>query len=339
MLCLGNDMDGPWQLGHRSAEDYAKLATRTARAMRQVDESLELVVCGSSSADMPTFGEWERTVLTHAYDEVSHISCHAYYEERDGDLAGFLASSVDMDRFIETVVGIVDEVKAARGSEKTVDISFDEWNVWYMRRFLAEDKIHDPHHWPVAPRLLEDVYDVADAVVVGTLLISLLNHADRVRSASLAQLVNVIAPIMTEPGGPAWRQTTFHPFALTSRLGRGTALAVGLDSGTYDTSAHGAVPLVTAAAVVSDDGRTTLFVANRSTDAEVELSVELAGDGAIGHVEAQTLGDADVRATNTLTDPDRVRPVANETTRTGERSFTVVLPPVSWSAVTIDAAP
>ncbi|HJB64351.1 MAG TPA: alpha-L-arabinofuranosidase, partial [Candidatus Microbacterium pullistercoris] len=214
--CLGNEMDGPWQLGHRSADDYGKIASQTAKAMRQVDPDVELVVCGSSGAQMPTFGEWERTVLQHTYEDVDYISCHAYYQEHDGDTASFLASAVDMDRFIDSVVQTADHVRAVKRSEKQINISFDEWNVWYLTRFHDEDKIQDIAEWPVAPRLLEDVYSVLDAVVFGNLMISLLKHADRVTSASLAQLVNVIAPIMTEPGGIAWRQTTFFPFAITS---------------------------------------------------------------------------------------------------------------------------
>ncbi|MDQ1171873.1 alpha-N-arabinofuranosidase [Microbacterium testaceum] len=202
--CLGNEMDGPWQLGHRSADDYGTLAAQTAKGMRQMDPSIELVVCGSSGAAMPTFGEWEREVLTHTYDDVDMISCHAYYQEHDGDIDSFLASAVDMDRFIEAVVATADHVGAVRGSDKKIDISFDEWNVWYIDRVEAvkPTAIDD---WPIAPRLLEDVYSAVDAVVFGSLLILLLTHADRVASASLAQLVNVIAPIMTEPGGPAWR--------------------------------------------------------------------------------------------------------------------------------------
>ena len=237
MWCLGNEMDGPWQLGHGTPREYGRLAVKTARAMRQLDPGLELVVCGSSSAQMPLFGEWERIVLEETYDEVDYISCHAYYEPIDGDYGSFLASAVNMDRFIESVVATADHVKALRGSEKTINISFDEWNVWYHSRYAEVDRITDPHTWPVAPRLLEDVYSVVDAVVFGSLLISLIRHADRVTSASLAQLVNVIAPIMTEPGGPAWRQATFFPFALASRLARGVTLELKLDCPTLRVEA------------------------------------------------------------------------------------------------------
>jgi alpha-L-arabinofuranosidase len=336
MWCLGNEMDGPWQLGHRSADDYGKLAAQTARAMRQLDPSVELVVCGSSSAQMPTFGEWERVVLTHTYDQVDFISCHAYYQEREGDLGSFLASAVDMDGFIESVIATADHVKAVNGSQKSINISFDEWNVWYLDRFENVDKITGVDNWPIAPRLLEDVYSVADAVVVGNLLASLLNHADRVTSASLAQLVNVIAPIMTEPGGPAWKQTTFFPFALTSALARGEALDVMVESDEYDTARYGAVPVVDAAATHdAESGTTAIFLINRSQTEPATITVELAGLGRVELVNAQTLADADPYAKNTLDAPDRVGLVLNGSAVVKDGVLTITVPPVSWTAVSL----
>ena len=336
MWCLGNEMDGPWQLGHRSADDYGKIASRTAKAMRQVDPSLELVVCGSSSAHMPTFGEWERVVLTHTYEDVDYISCHAYYEEKGGDLGSFLASAVDMDRFIETVVATADHVKAVLGSDKTINISFDEWNVWYIERYHGVDKIEGVDNWPVAPRLLEDAYSVADAVVFGSLLISLLKHADRVTSASLAQLVNVIAPIMTEPGGPAWRQTTFFPFAVTSRLATGKALEVKLETPTYRTAVYGEVPLVDAVATFdAETGLTSVFLVNRSQTDEVTLTISVPALGDVSVREAHTLADADSTAANTLAQRERVGLAKNTSVSVTDGEITVVLPPVSWSALSL----
>ncbi|WP_127792697.1 alpha-N-arabinofuranosidase [Agromyces sp. LHK192] len=334
MWCLGNEMDGPWQLGHRSADDYGKIASQTAKAMRQLDPSVELVVCGSSSAHMPTFGEWERVVLTHTYDDVDYISCHAYYEERDGDLGSFLASAVDMDHFIESVVATADHVKAVNGSSKTINISFDEWNVWYIERFHGVDKISGIDNWPVAPRLLEDVYSVADAVVFGNLMISLLKHADRVTSASLAQLVNVIAPIMTEPGGIAWRQTTFFPFSITSRLAQGEALELKLDAPTYETKAYGEVPLVDAVATHdADAGQAAVFLVNRSQTEAITVTVDLVGLDGLGIRETLLLADDDVYAKNTLDEPERVGVRANESAALDGGTLTVTLPPVSWTAV------
>ncbi len=336
MWCLGNEMDGPWQLGHRSAEDYGKLASQTAKAMRQLDDSLELVVCGSSSAQMDTFGSWEHTVLEHTYDDVDYISCHAYYEEKDGDVGSFLASAVNMDHFIEAVVATADSVKAQLRSSKTINISFDEWNVWYTARYHEVEKITDIESWPTAPRLLEDRYSVLDAVVVGSLLISLLKHADRVTSASLAQLVNVIAPIMTEPGGPAWRQTTFFPFAVTSRLARGRALTVKLTSDTYDTELYGEASLVDAVATHDEtDGRTSVFLVNRSQTERTTVTIDVTALGEVSILETQLLADDDIAAANTLENPDRVGLTENSTARIADGVLTVSLPPISWTALSL----
>jgi len=334
MWCLGNEMDGPWQLGHSTAEEYGTLASKTAKAMRQVDPDLELVVCGSSSAQMPTFGAWERTVLEHTYEDVDFISCHAYYEEKDGDLGSFLASAVNMDGFIESVVATADHVKAVLGSDKTINISFDEWNVWYIDRYHGVDKITGIDDWPVAPRLLEDVYSVADAVVFGNLLISLIRHADRVTSASLAQLVNVIAPIMTEPNGPAWRQTTFFPFAETSRLAQGEALTLKLTSDTYETAQYGVVNLVDAVATHdAATGSTSVFLVNRSMDEAAEVTIDVRALGAVAVTGARTLSDTDLYAKNTLADQDRVGLADNTSAVAADGTITITLPPVSWSAL------
>ena len=334
--CLGNEMDGPWQLGHRPAYEYGQIAAQTASAMRQVDPDLELVVCGSSGAQMPTFGDWERTVLEATYDEVDYISCHAYYEPKGEDFGSFLASAVNMDRFIEEVAATADHVKALKRSDKTLRISFDEWNVWYQSRYNEVDKITDVQSWPVAPRLLEDSYSVMDAVVFGNLMISLIRHADRVTAASLAQLVNVIAPIMTEPNGPAWRQTTFFPFSITSRLARGVALELKLETPTYETDAHGTAGLVDAVATHDPEtGDVAVFVVNRSLSDEATFEIDTRVFGAVEVVSATTLHDDDIHAANTLAERDRVAPHDNDSVRVADGSVTVTLPPVSWTAVAL----
>ena len=338
MWCLGNEMDGPWQLGHSTAYEYGQLASKTASAMRQIDPGLELVVCGSSGAQMPTFGEWERVVLEATYDDVDYISCHAYYEPLGDDYGSFLASAVNMDRFIEEVAATADHVKALKRSDKTMHISFDEWNVWYMTRYNEVDKITDIADWPVAPRLLEDAYSVMDAVVFGNLLISLIRHADRVTAASLAQLVNVIAPIMTEPGGPSWRQTTFFPFSITSRLARGVALELKLESPTYDTKQYGAASLVDAVATHDPEtGDIAVFVVNRSMTEEATFDIDTRMLGDVEIVSAVSVHDDDMHAANTLADRERVAPRENTSVRLGDASVGITLPPVSWTAISLRA--
>jgi alpha-L-arabinofuranosidase len=329
MWCLGNEMDGPWQLGHKTAAEYGRLAAETARAMRQFDPDLELVACGSSSRVMPTFGAWEATVLEHTYDVVDYISAHAYYQLDGEDHASFLASSVDMDRFIHQVVSTADHVGARLSSDKKINISFDEWNVWYLRE-LQNGGL--PADWTVAPRTSEDAYTALDAVVVGSLLITLLRHADRVTAASQAQLVNTISSIRTEPGGPAWRQSIFHPFALTARHARGQVLDLRLDAPTLPTAKHGDVPLLDSVATYdAEEGRVAVFVVNRDPAEPVRLSTGLRGFGGGELVEATVIADDDLMAANTQDDPDRVVPRPHPAARVDDGVLTAELPPASWS--------
>ncbi|WP_329211353.1 alpha-N-arabinofuranosidase [Streptomyces sp. NBC_00683] len=333
LWCLGNEMDGPWQTGHKTAEEYGRLAAETARAMRQIDPSVELVACGSSSRSMPTFAAWEATVLAETYDLVDYVSLHAYYEETDGDRGSFLASAVDMESFIESVVATCDHVGARLKSTKKINLSFDEWNVWYMARF-QQDAAENPLDWPEAPRLLEDNYSVTDSVVFGSLLIALLRHADRVTVACLAQLVNVIAPIMTEPGGPAWRQTTFFPFAQAARYGRGQVLDVRVDSPTYATAKYGEADLLHATAVRDPgSGAVTVFAVNRSQDTALPLEVALAGLDLEQVAEHLVVADADPEARNTLAEPERVAPHAAEGTVLVDGTLRATLEPMSWNMI------
>ncbi|MBR8742956.1 alpha-N-arabinofuranosidase [Nocardiopsis sp. MG754419] len=336
MWCLGNEMDGSWQIGHLDARSYGRKAARVARAMKMADRDLELVVCGSSGSSMPTFGAWESTVLEETYDAVDHISLHAYYEEHDGDLGSFLAEATDMDRFIDAVAATADAVGARLRRPERLSLSFDEWNVWYQSRHRAEAAARPTDDWRIAPRVIEDRYTVADAVVVGNLLISLLRHSDRVTAACQAQLANVIAPIMTEPGGPAWRQSIFHPFALTARAARGHVLRTELRAPTHPTERHGTVPTPDAALTHDErDGATSLFVVNRSTDTHLTLDADLRALAADTVTDARTLTDTDPYAVNTMDAPDRVVPRPAQDVRLEDGRLTAVLPPVSWTVISL----
>ncbi|MBO3087966.1 arabinosylfuranosidase ArfA [Cellulomonas dongxiuzhuiae] len=329
LWCLGNEMDGPWQLGHMTAAEYGRVAAETARGMRQLDPDLELVACGSSGRAMATFGEWEATVLEHTYELVDYISAHAYYELEGDDVAGFLASSVDMDRFIRDVVATADHVGAKLASTKKIDISFDEWNVWYQRDLAGAVGQQD---WTVAPRLSEDAYTVLDAVVVGSLLITLLQHSDRVTIACQAQLVNTIAPIRSEPDGPAWRQSIFHPFALMARHARGQVLDLRVDAPTLTTAKHGEVAVLDAVATHdAETGQLAVFVVNRNPTEAVSFATDLRGFGAASLTEAVVLADDDLFAANTMQEPDRVVPRPHTSAAVDGTTLRAELPPASWS--------
>ncbi|WP_285318689.1 alpha-N-arabinofuranosidase [Pseudarthrobacter sp. lyk4-40-TYG-27] len=331
MWCLGNEMDGPWQIGHKNAQEYGRLAADTARGMRMIDPGLELVACGSSGPTMPTFGEWERVVLTETYDVVDLVSAHQYFED-SGDLQEHLAAGHKMEAFIRDIISHIDHVKSVRKSTKQVNISFDEWNVWHMSR--GESKVPSGNDWPVAPVLLEDTYTVADAVVVGDLLVTLLRNTDRVHSASLAQLVNVIAPIMTEPGGRSWKQTTFHPFALTSRHASGTVLQLAVESPlvsggtTADFAALSAVATYDAA-----KGEAVVFAVNRSAAGALTLDAAVGGLGNVRVIEALTYSNKDPYWQATADDSSSVLPAENVTAKADGGHLTAELPAVSWSMI------
>lgn len=273
--CLGNEMDGPWQTGHKTALEYGRLADETAKAMKQIDPSIELVVCGSSNTGMPTYPQWEATVLEQAYDDVDYISLHTYYGNRFHDTANFLAQSDDMDHFIKTVISTCDFVKAKKRSKKDMMLSFDEWNVWFHANEEDDDTMKN-RPWSVAPALLEDHYDFEDALLVGLMLITLLKHSDRVRMACLAQLVNVIAPIMTEKDGPAWKQTIYYPYLHASKYGRGVALNTALRASRHDTMDYSGVTDVESAAVWNDEEEElTIFAVNRDLQEEIVLESDV----------------------------------------------------------------
>jgi alpha-N-arabinofuranosidase len=338
MWCLGNELDGSWQTGHKTATEYGRLAAETARAMRQFDPTLELVACGSSGRGMATFGTWEYQVLGECFDQVDWISLHAYYDPDALDLASLLASSVDMDRFITSVVAIADAVAAAQRSDKLIMLSFDEWNVWYMSRILTLQR----ERWADQARLAEDAYTVADAVVVGSLLITLLRRCDRVRAASLAQLVNSIAPIHTEPGGPAWRQTTFHPFAETARHAGGTALQTIVDAPAQPTAAYGDVPVLDAVATRTDDGGLAVFVVNRSLQDSVDVEIDLAAFPPLVVGSAKLLHDDDPLRTNSADEPNAVEPRPHPGLPAGRPAgdrLTFPLPAISWAVLTLVPLP
>ncbi|KAA9106596.1 alpha-N-arabinofuranosidase [Microbacterium rhizomatis] len=338
LWCLGNELDGPWQIGHKTPAEYGRLAQEAAKAMKLVDPDIELIAVGSSNFHMPTFGEWEYTVLNHAYNEIDYVSMHAYYQEHDGDAESFLAVAVDMDAFIDSVASTIDAVKARGKHKKDVHISFDEWNVWYQRGLDTDDQPHRVSTaWREHPPLIEDTYNVTDAVVVGTLLNSLLRHGDRVRIANQAQLVNVIAPIRTEPGGPAWRQSTFWPFARMAELARGRILRVATRSDRIDTAEYGDADLVDASATWNEEtGRLALFVANRGLDADADVTLALQGFDVKRVTRAEVLAvpeGGDRFSANNSGRPDAVglRPLGG-IVHDGSL-VTLRLPALSWSVV------
>jgi alpha-L-arabinofuranosidase len=319
--CLGNEMDGPWQICQKTAQEYGRVAQETAKVMRWVDPRVQLTACGSSHRAMPTYGQWEHEVLERCFEQVDFISLHQYFRNDSNDIQTYFTVIDDLNSFICEVAAIADAVAAKRRSPKRILLSLDEWNVWY--------KAHTPEDlrkpgWPVAPPLIEEVYNFEDALIVAGVLITLMNNADRVKVACLAQLVNVIGAIMTERGGPAWRQTIFHPFSQAARFGHGNVLrTVGDD-----------LP----AAVLHDatSGRASVFVLNRGQ--EMELTVELRGLGRRKLIFASELHHADLKAHNSRAAPETVRPADHADAAISGGVLKATLRPLSWNVFVTEPA-
>ncbi len=327
LWCLGNEMDGPWQMCSKTAEEYGRVANEAAKMMKWVDSSIETVLCGSSSRYMNTFGEWEQKTLEIAYDNVDYVSLHQYFDNHRGDTASFLAKSLDLDDFIYSVICICDYVKAKKRSKKQINLSFDEWNVWYHSNGAPVER------WSTAPNQLEDIYNFEDALVVACMLITLLRHADRVKIACLAQLVNVIAPIFTKTGGGSFRQTTFYPFKMMSKYARGAALRPIIDCPKYDCKDFTDVPYLESIITYDEENdEAVLFAVNRSLDEKMLLDINLLGFEGYKAVSFEALEGFDVYQENTFGD-ERVSMRSKELPVCDGKAVTAELEPLSFNVI------
>ena len=332
LWCLGNEMDGEWQIGKKTMHEYGRIAQETAKAMKLIDPSIELVSCGSSFMDMPTFPQWEATTLEYDYDYVDYVSLHQYYGNLNNDSTDYLAKCDDMDAFIRTVISTCDFVKAKKRSKKTINLSFDEWNVWFHSKSEEED-ITTNHPWQIAPPLLEDHYNFEDALLVGLMLITLLKHADRVKIACLAQLVNVIAPVMTEKDGTAWRQTIYYPFLHASKYGRGTVLQPLVDGPSHETLEHGEVSDIVSVAVYNEaEDEVTIFAVNRNLQEDILLTTDVRCFEGYQVKEHIVLENEDLKAENGP-DGEKVAPKLVSAGEVEAGELQVMLKKATWNVI------
>jgi alpha-N-arabinofuranosidase len=337
--CLGNEMDGPWQIGQLQAREYGRKARDAAQQMRVIDPNLQLIACGSSGTFMPTYLTWDREVLEECYDKVNGISLHAYYgntaEWSGNSTARFLAMNLDMDRHIHEIAAVCDYVQGLQKSSKRLWLSFDEWNVWYRARSA---QFTDGRR-TAAPRLLEEVYNLEDALLVGGFVNTLLRNSDRVRVGCLAQLVNVIAPLVTNESG-VLRQSTYYPYSWALRYARGRVLDLRVESDTYPIKGTGLqadfardadVPFLDLVATLDEAaGQAAVLMLNRDLDAARDIVLEW-GDVVPTRVLAcETLTGPDLKAVNTFADPRRVATQRLEPPAAGAR-MTFKLPPRSYT--------
>lgn len=328
--CLGNEMDGPWQIGSRTAEDYGDIARKTACLMKKIDPAVKLVACGSANLDMPTFGTWEETVLEKCYEHIDCLSLHHYFTNDYTDRPAYLANSLAMDEFIGGVIAICDAVGARLHQRRKINLSFDEWNVWPLR-YKSNNALQP---WAIGPAREEYVFSMEDALLFGSMMLSLIRRCDRVEMACMAQLVNVCAPIMTVVGGPVWKQTTYYPFQYTSRYGRGVALNTQVACDGYSTAAHPFVPYIDAMAVWNEEKQEiVLFAVNRCEGEEAVLDVAAERFGAVELAEHVVLTHADRDAVNSPDRPDNVVPRADGVTVVDASGIHARLPAFSWNMI------
>ena len=331
--CLGNEMDGPWQIGHMTAAEYGMKAEDAARQMRVIDPSLTLIACGSSGPFMPTYLEWDRIVLENCYEHVDALSLHRYVgntqEETGKDSSKYLALNLTMDRQIAETIAVCDLVRGRKRSAKKLWLSFDEWNVWYRARGAEFDNGHAKE----APHLLEEVYNLEDALLVGGIINTLLRNADRVKIACLAQLVNVIAPIMTDANG-LFRQTIYYPYSWGLKFARGSVLNLLSESPTYEVSGMGQVPYLDIVGTY-DQGASevALFILNRDLAKAHEVEV-VWQDAAPGSVTGATaLTGNDLKAFNGFDAPQKVVPQDFPKPATNKNVTKFEVPARSYTAI------
>jgi alpha-N-arabinofuranosidase len=334
--CLGNEMDGPWQIGHMTATEYGLKAQDAARQMHMVDSSLKLIACGSSGPFMPTYLEWDREVLEQCYDYVDALSLHRYIgnteDETGKDSSKYLAMNLSMEKQIDETLAVCDLVQGHKRSPKKLWLSFDEWNVWYRAR--SGDAVNG--HGAEAPHLLEEVYNLEDGLLVGGFLNTLMRRADRVKLACLAQLINVIAPIMTNANG-LLRQSIYYPYNWALQYARGSVLEVLVQSPTYEVAKMGQVAYIDAVGTGDTDGKMTLFILNRDLNNPhtVEVTWQDRAPGSV--LQANLLTGSDLKAFNTFEAPNRVAPqtFTKPTTTSGKTKFEVPAKSytvIQWSA-------
>lgn len=325
--CLGNEMDGPWQAGHVPAEEYARRADQAAKLMRGLDRSIELVACGSSGRFMTTYMEWDRKVLEYCWNDIHYVSAHRYSENRRNDTAWFLAEGLEIERIIEDYAGLFDYVRGLKRSAKRVYLSFDEWNVWYKAQ-EADGK------WTKAPHLIEEVYNLEDALVCAQYLNAFLRRADVVKIACIAQIVNVIAPLLTRKDG-LLIQSTYYPFVLMAEHAQGKSLRPILTCPTYKAGERGDAPALDVSACWGEQGVLSVFVVNRHQKEAATLEIQLADAAATHLLGVDTLSGNDPKAANTWDNPNRVTPKPGNARLTEKGKVVLEVPMLGFAALRV----
>ncbi len=325
--CLGNEMDGPWQIGHLDAVEYGKKALEAAKMMRWNDDTLKLVLAGSSSVGMPTYPTWDRTILELCYDHVDVLSMHYYAGNRDNDTASYLALTRELETYIDTLSSTINYVQALKRSKKKVKLSWDEWNVWY-KNMQMDGK------WSVAPHLIEEVYNLEDAVLVGAWMNVFLRKCDVLEAACMAQMVNVIAPILTTKE-QMLKQSIYYPFAMVASRAKGASLDAWVDSPVYSSKKEADVPMLDVSASWDAESETgAVFIVNRNLKKPITVTITI-NDGLkpVVATGGETVWGSDPKAYNSFDNPNQVMSQPLTTIKSQKGKITVTVPPLSTSAI------
>jgi alpha-N-arabinofuranosidase len=326
LWCLGNEMDGEWQLGHVPAKEYAIRAQQAAKMMKDTDRSIELVACGSCGIGQSTYMDWDRQVLEHLGDAADYISLHRYVGNPEDDTADFLAVTNSIDTQIEEMDATCRFAQARRKSKKRTLLCFDEWNVWYKNMEMdGEGKF--------APHLIEEVYNLEDALVVAGFLNSFIRHADTVKIATIAQIVNVIAPILTN-GDNILLQSIFYPFEMISSRREGISLKVQIEGESYESKSYGTATYADASAILDGD-QLKVFITNRHIDRPLEVTIKPADFNITSFASAEILTGQGPKSANSYENPKVVKSAAFDDIRIKNDAALMSLPPLSFLAVTL----
>ena len=278
---------------------------------------------------MPTFPRWESTVLEDAYDHIDYISMHQYFGNQENDIRNFLAKTLDMENFIRTVVATCDYVKGVKRSRKTINLSFDEWNVWYHS--LPDNARLVP--WQEAPKLQRGHLQFRGRLVrrLGP------DHAAAPRGPDQDGVSGPVGQRNCPDPDPRERvikQTIFYPFLHASRYGRGTVLTSVIDSPMYDSKDFTDVNLLDIVSVFGGEAETlTIFAVNRDLKEDIETSFTLSGFSGYSIIEHILLAASDLSATNDETHPDRVVPSRGAGGTLDGEKLTIIFPRSSWNVV------
>jgi alpha-N-arabinofuranosidase len=326
---LGNEIDGPWQLGHKNAEDYTKFALEAAKAMRRADSSIKLIASGSSNfrPGWDWIG-WNRAVLDNLKTEIDYISLHTYIGNRSNNFEEFLAASYDIDHRIEVVQGLIKAAQSGMTNPRPIYIAYDEWNVWYRARGGSE--------FATGATRLEEIYNYEDALAMGMFFNSFIRHANIVKMANLAQIVNVIAPIFTNKDG-LFLQPIYFPIAEFAKQRGNTALDLWVSSSTYKAGQRGPLPYLDTSATYDPKTRTVfLNVLNRSEKMDIATQIDNIEGKMSGSMEVWEMSHSDLKAVHTFGDDRKVRPVTrNVTAAVSGKGFTYTFPKHSLTILRI----